>query len=286
MKKILILGASGMIGNGIMQEMSNNDESIVFGTYNKNFYFKNHKNFFKLDLFLEGSFKNLFHKLNPNYVINCAGITKHIDHKFTKDEVKYLNAELPHMLAKHCTENKSKLIHVSSDCVFSGKKGNYSENDETDANDLYGITKAAGEIKDNNNITVRTSTIGFEIGSKYGLLEWFLSQDKNVKGYTQAFFSGLSNYHLSSVIREIFIKKDLKGLFNVSGEKISKYNLLKLINKKFETGIEVIKDHNTLAIDRSLNCNKLLTQSKYQIPKWETMIDGLKIRYMNESIQR
>ena len=74
------------------------------------------------------------------------------------------------MLAKHCTENKSKLIHVSSDCVFSGKKGNYSENDETDANDLYGITKAAGEIKDNNNITVRTSTIGFEIGSKYGLL--------------------------------------------------------------------------------------------------------------------
>ncbi|MDC0032307.1 SDR family oxidoreductase [Pelagibacteraceae bacterium] len=279
-KKVLILGASGMIGSGFMKEMLSDNELFVMGTYNNNQYFSNNKNYFKLDLFSENSFNDLFFELTPNYVINCVGITKHLDHKFTENEVKYLNAELPHILAQICIENNSKLIHISSDCVFSGKKGDYSENDETDANDLYGQTKAAGEVIDNNNITVRTSTIGFEVGSKNGLLEWFLSQDRNVKGYTKAFFSGLSNYHLSSVIREIFLKKDLRGLFNVSGEKISKYNLLRLIDKKFGTGIKIIEDNSTLSIDRSLNCNKLLSQSEYQIPKWETMIEGLKTQYV------
>ena len=210
--------------------------------------------------------------IRPNVVINCAGLTKH------KPEVDDplisipINTLMPHRLAGLCRLVGARLIHVSTDCVFSGEKGGYTEDDFADARDVYGKSKALGEVMYPHTITLRTSTIGHELQSKYGLLDWFLSQEAQCKGYSRAIFSGLPTVIFAQVIRDVVIPHhELSGLYHVAAKPISKYDLLNLVAKVYGKQIEIIPD-SKLAIDRSLDAARFREETGYVAPEWEEMI--------------
>jgi dTDP-4-dehydrorhamnose reductase len=164
------------------------------------------------------------------------------------------------------------MIHVSTDCVFSGKKGNYREDDFCDALDLYGKSKILGEVDYPHAITLRTSTIGPELQSSYGLLNWFLSQGGSCKGYSQAIFSGLPTVVFARIIRDIVIPHvELSGLYHVAASPINKFDLLGLIAKSYQKDIEIIQD-DSFKIDRSLNSEKFRRATGYDSPTWPQLI--------------
>jgi dTDP-4-dehydrorhamnose reductase len=184
-----------------------------------------------------------------------------------------INTLLPHHLSHLCNLVGARLIHISTDCVFSGKKGNYVEEDSTDAVDVYGKSKALGEVISSNAITLRTSTIGHELYTKYGLLEWFLSQTDECAGYSRAIFSGLPSNFLAQVIRDFVIpNRNLSGLYHVAADPIDKYKLLQLISKTYSKDIKIRLDE-TFVIDRSLNCDKFKVATGYSSLNWPTLIE-------------
>ena len=175
-------------------------------------------------------------------------------------------------MSKICSNFKIRLIHLSSDCVFSGKTGFYSEADNPDPIDLYGRSKLLGEVSYENTITIRKSAIGHELNSKVGLLEWFLSQKDKVQGFKKAIFSGLTVLELSKIIENHVIpRRNLEGLYHISGQPISKYELLKIIAEIYKKKVAIIP--NQLEnIDRSLDASKFNKISRYQTKNWHELI--------------
>ncbi len=179
---------------------------------------------------------------------------------------------LPHQLARLCDLSGSRLIHISTDCVFSGAKGNYKESDFPDANDLYGRSKLLGEVNYHHSVTLRTSIIGHALGSQHGLIDWFLSQQAHVKGYTQAIFSGLPTNELARVVRDFVIPNpSLKGTYHVAAAAISKYELLDLVNVEYEKNLQIEAD-GELKIDRSLDASLFRAATGYLAPSWPDLI--------------
>tara|TARA_Y100000589_G_scaffold118994_1_gene113239 strand:+ start:14402 stop:15277 length:876 start_codon:yes stop_codon:yes gene_type:complete len=276
--KILLIGANGLIGTNLFYVLSkdNNyeiyclirDENKLNKFYN-NFKFKN---FLVLDDFSNFSkLKSLIANLKPQVIINCSGITKHNPNIRNMRDVIYLNALFPHIMASLSEELYFRFIHISSDCVFNGEKGLYDENALKDSKDSYGITKSLGEINDTRNLTIRTSTIGHEVSSSYGLLNWFLKQNK-CKGYKNAIFSGPTTIELAKIIKNIIIPmNELSGLLNVASKPIDKYSLLLMIkdiyslNTKIEPSLEI-------KVNRSLDSSKFMSFTNYSTKSWETMI--------------
>lgn len=218
---------------------------------------------------------NVLFKVRPDVIINCAGLTKH---KTLSDDILTsipINTLFPHRLAVLCKLVGARLVHVSTDCVFSGDKGAYTETDLTDAQDVYGKSKAMGELFYPNTITLRTSTIGHELNTKYGLLEWFLSQNRACKGYTRAIFSGLPTVVFAQIIRDLVIpNRHLTGLFHVSSKPINKFELLNLIANKYGKSIEIVAD-NTVSIDRSLDAGLFFKETGYKPPEWIDLIQSM-----------
>lgn len=220
-----------------------------------------------------GSLETIILHSKPDIVINCIGMVKQLMTSENKDKTIFINSIFPHNLNAICEKNNSRFIHISTDCVFSGKNGNYYENDDPDADDLYGISKLEGEVTEGAALTIRTSIIGHEIGTKNGLLEWFLSQSGSVKGFDKAVFSGLTTRELSKIIND-FILEDasINGLFHISSKPISKYQLLKLIAINYDLEEIMINKCSKVVIDRSLNCNKFISHTGYIQTEWEKMI--------------
>lgn len=282
--RILIFGATGMLGHKIVQLLSRRKYLELYGV-NKNLKKRKllEKNF--NIKFIEQkdkiSKKNLFIFFNKNsfdYVINCLGIIKQKDKKFSKKEIVLINSRFPQIIDELSSLHKFKFIHFSTDCVFTGKKGNYSEKDFRDAKDLYGISKKNGEdLKKNNTLILRTSFIGHELFDNKSLLSWFLkTKQKNIQGYSKAFFSGLTNLEISKFIYSIIVKKNFyPGIFNLSGSKISKYELLKIINTKYKLNKSINKDE-ALKIDRSLLNKKIIKKFKFKNKSWNKLIDQMK----------
>ncbi len=290
MAKILILGGNGMIGHQLFKSY-NSKYTVMTTLRNKESYYDKLKIFNKKNSFFEvnildfQSLETTIKNFEPNFIINAIGITKQKVDKVDKDECVAVNTHFPHELAKLCKNNNIKLIHLSTDCVFSGIKGNYNESDPTDCNDLYGKSKAGGEVTNNQNVlTIRKSTIGFEIHQNHGLLEWFLSQKGDIHGYKNAIFSGVTTLELSRIIENIFLKyRDIYGLWHVSGEPINKYDLLLKIKKFFKMpDVNIIIDHN-IVYDRTLDGNKFLKHTNYIVPDWNQMINDL---YTNSFLDR
>ena len=205
----------------------------------------------------------------PDVVVNCIGVINKLVDKVGIEATTRLNAELPHELYRICQPKGIRLIHISTDCVFSGKKGNYTEDDPSDAEDVYGKTKFLGEVKGEGAITLRTSIIGRELNSSNGLLEWFISQKGGtVNGWANAIFSGFTTLHLSRVIAN---HPDLSGLYNVSTEPISKYTLLSLINQALELNI-VLNAAPEPREDRSLDSTKFRKAAGFTPLPWNNMI--------------
>ena len=284
MKKILILGSNGLIGNNITRYLKRKKLKIYPMVKSKNEKFLNDiKFYYNKNISSNKSIDNIIkiiERIKPHFVINCLGITKH---RKTKKNL-ICNVNLPKILLKNRKKLNFNLIHITSDCVFNGKKGNYDENHNTNAEDHYGISKAKADqllIKNSGVIILRTSTIGHEIKTKKGLLEWFLSQKKNVNGFKKAYFSGPTTLELSKIIYTYIIKKKVikSGLYNIAGPKINKYKLLKIIKKIYNKNIIIKKEHK-FKIDRSLNANKFYKVTKYKPKSWSKMISECKEFYI------
>lgn len=276
--KIVILGANGLIGSSVFNYLSKNTQYEILGTVRSSNLFP----LFEasaLDRLASGidvtdirGIDNFLGKIEPNIVINCAGLTKHRSEGGDPSQAIAVNALFPHQLNSFCKTHNARLIHISSDCVFLGSRGCYVESDIPDADDLYGRTKALGEISGSNAITIRTSTIGHELNSNYGLLNWFLNQNNECQGFKKAYFSGLPTVELARVIAEYVIPAPhLNGLYHLAGDSISKFDLLKLIATQYGKRIQVIPE-GQFSIDRSLNGEKFQDATGYKAPDWPTLI--------------
>ena len=276
--RVLVLGASGMIGSAMISVLSDRSDYEVWGTVRservKRFFSTTISNSLEVDVDLENNdvLLRVLKQTLPDVIVNCVGLTKHKPEADDPLITIPINTLMPHRLAKLCNLIGARLIHISTDCVFSGEKGEYLESDFADAKDIYGKSKALGEINYPNTITLRTSTIGHELNSAHGLLEWFLSQDKSCKGYSRAIFSGMPTIVLAQIISDVVIpNKELSGTYHVSAKPINKHELLKLIAKVYGKSIQ-ITDDNSLVIDRSLNADKFHAATGYVAPEWPELI--------------
>lgn len=280
--KILILGASGMAGSAFFKSLTKNLNLNVFGTLrniDNAVYFNNinKENFIKINNINDiPKLTQIINKYNFQLIINCVGLTKQkINESFIIDSIK-INSLFPHELARICTEKKIRLIHLSTDCVFSGYKGNYAENSLADPIDIYGRSKLLGEISDNKYVlTIRTSIIGHELSTRFSLLEWFLNQKENCKGFNKAIFSGFPTGALAKVIEDYIIpNSSLYGTYHIASNPINKYDLLCLIAKIYKKSIKINLDPN-LIVDRSLDAKKFNKKVGFIPPSWDDLIEDM-----------
>lgn len=220
------------------------------------------------------------HRYRPDCVVNCVGIIKQSSLMQDPISVVQVNSLFPHQLAAICADLGIRLIHLSTDCVFSGIRGHYTEEDSPDPMDLYGRSKLLGEPSGSNVLTLRTSMIGFELGTKHGLLEWFLGQEGGVvRGFKRAFFNGLYTAELAKVILELVENwPGIAGVRHLGGEVISKYDLLSLIRD--ECGLDVlIEPDDSFVCDRSLNASKIQNETGIKISSWGEMVHSLAVDF-------
>ena len=281
MQKVLIIGGNGMLGHKLLQVLSPEFEAYVtlrgpFAGYEKFERFSGSRTFDNVDLMETGPIDGVLRELKPNVVINAAGIIKQVQSASSVIETLTINSILPHRLAALSSQLGFRLITISTDCVFSGSKGNYSEEDNSDAADLYGKSKNLGEVMEGNCLTLRTSIVGRELGTKHGLLEWFLqNRGGKVKGYSKAIFTGFPTVAFSRIIRDILVDHaNLSGLYHVSSDAISKLDLLRLIDDRLRTNIE-IEPIEDVRIDRSLNSERFRSATGFRPTPWREMIDQL-----------
>lgn len=276
--KVLVIGASGMIGSTVLRVLSEKKDWKIYGTVRD----EGVKRFFPaligerlisdVDVEHPDALVKVLEQTRPDVVVNCAGLTKHKPRAEDPLVSIPINTLMPHRLAGLCKLAGARLIHVSTDCVFSGEKGKYVESDFADARDVYGKSKALGEVDYPHAITLRTSTIGHELQSDYGLLDWFLSQNGSCRGYTRAIFSGLPTVVFAQVVRDIVIPNvNMSGLYHVAAKSISKYDLLKLIADVYGKTIEIVSD-DKLVIDRSLNAERFQSATGYIAPEWPELV--------------
>ena len=213
--------------------------------------------------------------IKPDVVINCIGLIKQHDISKQHIDAISINSLLPHQLASVCNRYGAKLIHFSTDCVFSGAKGGYLENHTPDAHDLYGKSKYLGEVNYEPHLTLRTSIIGHELSSCVSLIDWFLSQKNKTKGFSKAIFSGLPTCVVAKLLAEYILPKpELTGLLHLSVAPIDKYSLLNLVSTVYRKEIEVVES-TELIIDRSLNSDKLRQLISLKIPTWEALVSDM-----------
>jgi len=219
---------------------------------------------------------NLFERTRPDFVINCVGLVKQIDQVHDPLQTIPINSLLPHRLANLCDVAGARLVHISTDCVFSGTKGMYNETNVADANDLYGRSKYLGEVDYPHAITLRTSIIGHELDGARSLVGWFLSQTGSVKGFKRAIFSGLPTVEIAQLICDHVIPHpELHGLYHVSADPINKFDLLTLVAQAYEKTIDINPD-DQLIIDRSLDSSRFRQATGF-IPKaWPELIRSMR----------
>lgn len=283
---VLVLGVSGMLGSAVFRVLGSETPISVKGTLRSaealvHFSEAERENIITgVDVESTDSLLSLMATLRPSAVINCIGLVKQLSS--SKDPLLALpiNSILPHRLARMCSVAGARLIHISTDCVFSGKAGNYREEDTADADDLYGRTKLIGEVDYPHAVTLRTSIIGHELTGNRSLLSWFLSQKGAVPGFTRAVFSGLTTIELARVIERVVLPDaTLHGLYHVAAKPIDKFSLLKLIAEVYQKPTE-ITPNGSLVIDRSLNAERFKTATGYVAPEWPDMISAMRERHM------
>jgi len=289
--RIIIFGCNGMLGHRLCQVLSPQFE--VWATFRETGEKYESFNILNKDRRLGSvsaenfdAIRNVIDKIRPDVVINALGIVKQRDDAKAAIPSIQINALFPHQIAEICETQKIRLIHISTDCVFSGLHGNYTEIDNPDPVDLYGRTKLLGELHHGNSLTLRTSIIGWQVNTFSGLLSWLARQrGRRIKGYHKAIYSGLSTTVLSNLIGDIIeTRPDLHGLYHVSSTPISKYELLLRLRNFLEWGdIHIDPDENFFC-DRSLNGSRFTTTTGWTAPKWEDMLAGLALEWPRYAI--
>jgi len=291
--KILILGATGMIGNVLFRKLSENRSFEVSGTVPNDTQEKLLENKYKEKIFNHVEIENfdsiigVIEIVKPDIVINCVGLIKQMPNANDVATAVYMNALFPHRLAHLLNAANIRLIHLSTDCVFSGEKGNYLETDLSDATDIYGKTKFLGEVLDLKNcLTIRTSCIGHELQNYKQLVEWFLSQKENTKGYTKAIYSGVPTVELAEILTKIVIpNRKLFGLYHISVDPISKNDLLNIMAKEYKKKIN-IKPDDSEVVNRSLNSDRFRRKTGYGPPNWKVLVRKMHRDYVSNKVYR
>jgi len=281
--RLLIVGITGMLGNTLFRHFNLQPGIEVFGTVREararsRFDPAHHGAIIDgvhVDLF--DSVISAFAKARPDIVINAVGLIKQLQSSQDPLSALPLNSLFPHRLARLCAVAGARLVHISTDCVFTGATGNYVESDIPDAVDLYGRSKLLGEVDYPHALTLRTSIIGHELDSTNGLIGWFLSQQGKTRGYTRAIFSGFPTIELARIIdRHVIPRPDLHGLYHVASSPICKHDLLQLVAAAYGKTTEIVAD-DTLVIDRSLNADRFNTVTGYQPPPWVELVSAMKL---------
>lgn len=276
--RVLILGSSGMLGSTLLRLFYLNPAIDVFGTVRSNTAMEllpkglHGKLISGIDVENNEHLLRLMARVRPNVVVNCIGIVKQLSDSDLPLAAIPINALLPHRLAEICSLFESRLVQISTDCVFSGMKGLYSETDFADADDLYGRSKYLGEVDYNHAITLRTSIIGHELSGSRSLVCWLLAQQGKIYGFRKAIFSGLPTVELGNVIlKYVLPNSELRGLYHVSAEPINKFDLLTLVARQYDKDLEIIPNDD-LVIDRSLDSTRFMHATGYQPNKWPQLV--------------
>ena len=279
--KVLVLGASGMLGNAVYRLFAQSLGYKAFGSVRSSFSLylipENLRSnvIIGVDVENSDSLLSLFARVHPDIVINCIGLVKQLATADDPLAAIPINSLLPHRLARLCDASGARLVHMSTDCVFVGTKGMYTEADSPDAYDVYGCSKYLGEVDYNNAITLRTSIIGHELEGARSLVSWFLAQECSVKGFKRAIFSGLPTVEIARVIRDFVIPyPELHGVYHVSAEPINKYDLLQLVAQVYGKKIEITPDEKFI-INRSLDSSKFRKLTGYAPPIWPDLINSM-----------
>lgn len=270
MKKILVIGIKGMAGHVIFSSLQMMGDYEVYGIARN---IEPSKTIFNLDI----TDTDALHKIMNNQfdiIINCIGILNN-DAEENPHKAIWFNSYFPHFLEAATKNTNTKIISISTDCVFSGAKGNYNEEDFKDGAGFYAVSKSLGEINNTKDLTIRTSIIGPELNQNgIGLFHWFMQQESKTKGYSKAFWSGITTIELANVIDKA-IKQDISGLITIAGNpKIDKYNLLLLFNKIFRNNTIEITENPNYVVDKSMY--SLRQDFDYTVPTYEFMIIEMK----------
>lgn len=282
MTKILVLGASGMLGNAMLRLFAQSAGYRAFGTVRSARALRLLPDALHASLIAGVDVEN-FDSLSrgiaaarPDVVINCIGVVKQLSESDDPLTAIPINSLLPHRLARLCELAGARLVHISTDCVFSGSKGLYTEDDLPDANDLYGRSKYLGEVDYPHAVTLRTSIVGHELEGARSLVGWFLAQSGSVKGFKRAVFAGLPTVELARVVRDFVLPKpQLHGTYHVSASPINKYDLLRLVAAAYGKSIDVVPD-TSLVIDRSLLSSRFREATGYTPPPWPELVQGMR----------
>jgi len=278
--KILILGGNGMLGHHFLSAWQHrHDVKVTLRNVPSNYasgLFNADNSFGGIDVSSLEALEPVLKTFRPEAVVNAIGVTKQRADGSSVIPTIEINALFPHRLASLCARYKARMVHMSTDCIFSGKTGFYDEQAVSDAQDLYGRSKFLGEVDQAHVVTLRKSTIGLELAGAHGLVEWFLAQRGSIKGFRKAIYSGLISTELANVIEDILVNQPtLNGVWNVASMPISKYDLLvQLSGRLGRTDIEIEPD-DSFVCDRSLNGAAFQRQTGYIAPSWEVMLDKL-----------
>ena len=278
--KILILGGAGMLGHELLRQLQGRHETRVTLRQSLEAYascglFNAGNAYIDVDVCAPGRVEQVLTDFRPVVVVNAVGIVK--QRPEAQDAILSIevNSLLPHRLALDCRAVGARLIHLSTDCVFSGKRGGYRENDPPDPLDLYDRSKLLGEVAASNAITLRTSMIGLGLYRKTNLIDWFLAQKGRVQGYRNAIFSGLTTAEMSRVIGMLIERHPTaSGLYHLSAAPISKLELLSELRDRLSLPVEIVPVDEP-KIDRILDSSRFRQAFSYQSPTWDRMLDEL-----------
>lgn len=280
--KVLIVGGTGMLGHKLWLKFSKQFDTHVtlrgpHERYKSLNLFDPRRTLENVDAEDKERLGQVLETIQPNIVVNCVGIIKQLAQAKEAIPSIKINALFPHELAVLADRYGTKVIHMSTDCVFSGKKGNYSENDIPDPDDLYGRTKLLGEVSRPPHLTIRSSIIGRELSTRLGLVEWFLGHapKSKVRGFTKAIYTGFTTAVMADIMAQIIVQHpSLTGAWQIASQPIDKYRLLEKLQKAFNLDIE-LTSFDDFVCDRSLNGSPFNRATGFQPPTWDTMIDGL-----------
>lgn len=278
---VLVLGASGMLGNAVLRVFAAQPGWAVHGSVRSAAALRHFEPALRERIVTGVDIENtdqllaLLERTRPRLIVNCVGLVKQLAEADDPLAALPVNALLPHRLARLAGLAGARLVHVSTDCVFSGSRGHYREADAPDAQDLYGRSKLLGEVDQPHAITLRTSIIGHELASAHGLVGWFLAQQGSVRGFTRAVFSGLPTVELARVIRDhVAPRPELRGLYHVSAAPIAKHDLLQIVARVYGKSIEIQPDAR-LVIDRSLDSTRFRHATGYEPPDWNELVQRM-----------
>ena len=268
MKKILILGATGLIGHQVYLRLNVNKNFVVSSIARQR---KISDDTVLLDARDEHLLEKVIVDINPDIIVNCMGVLIAEANRDPENAI-FLNSYIPQYLKNIANSFDAKLVHISTDCVFSGKKGLYTEDDIRDAEDTYGRTKALGEVTESPHVTLRTSVVGPELKEGEELFHWFMSQEGRIKGFTKSYWSGVTSLELAKAV-ECVIEKDIQGLYHITnGIPINKYELLMLFKKYTNKEIEIESIEGIVSDKSFLDTRK---EINYAVPGYEEMISEM-----------